>query len=336
MTAIVDSTTTSANYPLQPLQLREQKQLKVKALTQAPEFARPLRPHWVAYLARNWSDRLAGEILVSKRQDGTHRLLTGNHRWAARLLRREHEDFFNCLVYYGLTVQEEAEIYLAQDRNRLRHTAADDFLAMVTQGDPVALGIEEIVRDLGLHITPYGLAGYGRTRIRAVASLLRAWEMTGRADLQLALELLRDEWLPGIRGASSSRRTVFSEVTIVPMAVFLNVYRHDSAFTVAWLRHALQRESLDEYERKYLAQRTAALGRPTNTVATLYGVLALLDIYNHGRRLENRLDEASARQGAQTRFGEARANAPFQPSGATVQADARRLIATLPGQLEGI
>jgi hypothetical protein len=313
---------------LEPLKMHEQKGLRVDALSQAPEFARPLRPHWVASLARTWNPRLCGEVLVSKRPDGSYRLLTGNHRWAAKLLRKEGADFFNCLVYYGLTVEEEAEVYLAQDKNRLRHTAADDFLAMVTQGDPVALGIQAIVDDLGLHITPYGLAGYGKTRIRAVSALLRTWETAGAGPLEKSLELIRDEWLPGVSGGPS-RRTAFSEATILPLAVFIKLYSADPAFRMANLRAALERDGLGEYERKYMAQRSAAAARPTAGVATLYGVLALVDTYNYGRRLDNRLDETVARKSAQTRFGEERANLPYQSTGKTPQADAKRFIATL-------
>lgn len=314
-----------------PRPLREQVRLRIDRLSQAPEFARPLRPHWVAHLARTWDEQLAGEVLVSLREDDTYRLLTGNHRWAAKLLRKEGRHFFDCLVYAGLTVEEEATIYLAQDRDRLRHTAADDFLAMVRQGDPVALGIDAIVADLGLHITPYGLAGYGKTRIRAVAALLRTWETAGEDCLRQALELIRDEWLPSIQ-QGPSRRTAFSEATVLPLAMFIRLYRADPAFRLANLRAAMQRDGLAEYERKYVAQRTTAAARPTAGVATLYGVLALVDAYNYGRRLDNRLDETVARKSAQTRFGEERANQSYQATGKTPQADAKRFIATLPGQ----
>ena len=313
--------------PLAPLKMRKQGLFSANRLTQAPEYARPLRPHWVASLARAWDDQLVGELLISKRADGTYRLMTGNHRWAARLLRREGDKFFNCLVYYGLTVEEEARIYLAQDKNRLHHTAADDFTAMVKAGDPVAIGIDAMVRDLGLHIAPYANAGYGRTRIRAVSALLRGWQAAGADNLRDALELIRDEWLPHISGTSGTRRTAFSETTIVPMAVFLRLYRDDPDFTMANLRVSLDRDQLDGYERKYMAQRNTALARPSTSVATLYGVLALVDTYNYGRR-QHRLDEAVARQNAQTRFGGVRSNSPYQSGvpGSTPMADARRFI----------
>ena len=79
-----------------------------------------------------------------------------------------------CLVYYGLTVEQEAMIYLAQDRSRLRHSAADDFTALLRQGDPVAVGIERVLGRLGLEITPYGGAGWSKNRVRAVGGLFWA------------------------------------------------------------------------------------------------------------------------------------------------------------------
>lgn len=308
------------------LRQRKQEPIPADRLSQAPEYARPLRPHWVASLARTWNNLLVGELLVSKRGDGSIRLMTGNHRWAARLLRREGHLLFHCLTYTGLTVAEEAEIYLAQDKNKLRHTAADDFLAMVQANDPVALTIKDIVADLGLHITPYGAAGYGRTRIRAVSALLRAYETSGHDALYTALLLIRDHWLPGVLGTAGSRRSAFSEATILPLAAFVHVYGDDPNFKLPNLRSAMDRDDLAAYEHKYNAQRMAASARPTAGVATLYGVLALLDSYNYGRRVENRLDEAVARKSAQTRFGEARANAGYTGQGTTPIADARRFI----------
>jgi hypothetical protein len=263
-----------------------------------PGYARPLRPKWVNRLVREWRDDEAGTLIVSQR-DGRYYLVAGNHRWAAVLQKGEPEFPFDCQVFEGLTEPEEARIYLAQDVRRLRHSAADDFQARLTQGDPIARGVKAVLDDLGLEVSPYGEAGFAKNRIRAVAGLLKSYEVNGRGNLHLALRLLRDEWGEEAPHLLHRQKTIYSEAGIVSLSTFLRLYGSSSSpLDVPKLRAAMRREGLAGWETRFNAQRLLSKTRALGGVATLFGILAWIDLYNHNRRTGNRLNEAVARTNA--------------------------------------
>lgn len=275
-----------------------QRVLAARLLERPAEYARPLRPHWVNRLVREWNKRKVGVLLVSQRPDGGYRALTGNHRVASRLQDHEPDYAFDCLVYENLSLQEEAAIYLAQDDERLRHSVADDFPAMLLNDDPTAKGVARVLDRLDLEIAPYGMAGYGKHRVRCVSSLLTAYEVNGEYDLERALGLLRDEWGDEAHHLVNPKKSVYSEGTVNSLPAFLRLYGSPDQrpLDIPWLRKAMQREGLAGWERRWQAHRSESATRPQGGVAILYGVLSWVDLYNYSRREENRLDDVVARR----------------------------------------
>lgn len=275
-----------------------QRVLAARLLLMPTEYARPLRPHWVTRLVREWNKRKVGVLLVSQRPDGTYRALTGNHRVASRLQDGEPDYAFDCLVYENLSLQEEAAIYLSQDDERLRHSVADDFKAMLVNDDPTAKGVQRCLDRASLEIAPYGLAGYGRNRVRCVSALLNAYETNGEEDLTRALQLLKDEWGDLEHHPSNPKKSIYSEATVNSLPAFLRLYGapDQRPLDYPWLRKAMAREGLEGWERVWHAHRSASVTKPQGGIAILYGVLAWVDLYNRSRREENRLDDLLARR----------------------------------------
>jgi hypothetical protein len=265
--------------------------LPARSLRFPPEYGRPIRKGWVTRLVREWNDRKVGTLLVSFRDDGDYYVMAGNHRVKARVQDGDADFMFDCLVYYGLTLDQEAAIYLAQDAERLRHTTADDFPAMLARGDHDALGVQAILDDLGLEIAPYGESGFRKSRVRAVSALLESYAANGPDNLRLALTLLRDEWGEEAPHLASAKKSIYSEATVNSLPAFFRLYdTGDSPLEIPWLRHAMRKQGIVAWEEQWQRHRMASKNRPHGGVAIVYGVLSWLDLYNYGRREKNRLD----------------------------------------------
>lgn len=291
--------------PLPPLKMHKTQSIPARSLTLIAHphgYGRPLRPHWVDTLTEKWDDDKVGVLLVSCRaEDHQYYVLAGNHRVAAKQQAGEPDFLFDCKVHYGLTLPEEADIYLAQDAERLRHTTGDDFLAMLARGDEAATGVKAILDDLGLEVAPYGAAGWKANRVRAVAGLLNAWETNGEDNVRLALGLIRDEWLHEQAGFQHTRKSIWAESITTTLPVFLRLYNlQGSLLEISWLRRAMQREGVAGWEERWQHHRMAAKSRPQGGGALIYGVLSWLDLYNYRRREPNVLDEMVARRASKT------------------------------------
>lgn len=286
---------------LAPLVTTRHEKLPARSLRRPEEYGRPIRPHWVNRLIRDWDDQKQGELLVSQRADGRYYTITGNHRVRSRVEAGQRMHLFDCLVYTGLSLAEEAGIYLAQDSERLRHSAADNFPALLARRDPTALGVQRVLDAVGLEIAPFQGAGFRATRVRAVSALLNAYEVSGEDRLRLALEMLRDHWGDAERLQPNAKKSIYSEATVNSLPAFLRLYDTPEApLDVGWLRHAMDKHSFDAWEDSWVRHRQAAKSRPQGGIAILYGVLSWLDLYNYGRRDQNRLDDYVARRQSKT------------------------------------
>ena len=123
----------------------------------------------VLQMAENFNPAALGTITVSSRGDGTMVILDGRHRVeAARLA--DYKGLMPAMVYYGLTLEEEAEMFLKLNDFKTPSTIAK-FLVRVTQGDPEAVEINRILEDAGWKVMPGGMRGY----FAAVASIQRVY-----------------------------------------------------------------------------------------------------------------------------------------------------------------
>ena len=163
---------------------------------------------------------------------------------ASRLQDGEPDYAFDCLVYENLSLQEEAAIYLAQDDERLRHSVADDFPAMLVNDDPVAKGVQRCLDAVGLEVAPYGEAGHKKNRVRCVSALLNAYETNGEYDLTRALELLRDEWGEEEHHPANPKKSIYAESTVNSLPAFLRLYSGPAQrpLDYPWLRKAMRRD----------------------------------------------------------------------------------------------
>lgn len=159
------------------------------------EYAqRPLRVDHVDRMLRNFDPDKLGVMVVSKR-DGVFWILDGQHRRQVMIGVGWGDQQAFCEIYEGLTIPEEAEIFLGRN-HRLNVTPLANFKVSVTAGRTAEVQIDKIVRSLDLAV------GSGTGRVQAVGTLLKIYEKLGPDILARALLVAYQSFgVPGIEAA---------------------------------------------------------------------------------------------------------------------------------------
>lgn len=111
-----------------------------------------------------------------KRADGKYVVLDGQHRRAAALL-VEFNGKVQCSVREGLTLQEEARLFLDLNNSKMV-SPISKFQVRVIQGDPAAVAINRVLESMGWEVSSSNSDG----RFRSVAAIERVYDGVGLAD----------------------------------------------------------------------------------------------------------------------------------------------------------
>ena len=134
---------------------------------------RPVNQHRVERIAENFNPAAVRTLAVSKRDD-RYVVLDGNHRLhAMRELGFSNGHLVQCEVYTGLSIEEEASLFLEMNDGK-KPTYRESFPIRVTQRDPDALAVKEIIESAGFTVAKDGRAAEGS--IRAVDSVERVYK----------------------------------------------------------------------------------------------------------------------------------------------------------------
>lgn len=105
----------------------------------------------VKKIAAEFDLNKCGMILVSYRSDtGLFAIIDGSHRFeAARLIGMQT---MVCQILTGLSVEQEALVFAAQNENCVRLTENDLLKAQVRAGDEIAIGFQNLCREFGIKL----------------------------------------------------------------------------------------------------------------------------------------------------------------------------------------
>lgn len=153
-------------------------------------------PAWAQDLANRFDPDKIQTPHVSIRDDGSKWLMDGQHTVGAMRLVGWGDQSLQCWIYRGLTVEQEADMYLSLN-DRKTQTALNKFKVAVNAGYPDESDIDRIARNLGLHVGTDGEAG-GMT---CPGALTRVYKLGGPKALQRSLRIARDAYGdPGLTG----------------------------------------------------------------------------------------------------------------------------------------
>jgi hypothetical protein len=143
-------------------------------------YQRELDETRVQRIVDEFNPALLGALEVSQR-NGKFAVFDGQHRLAA--LKALGKDTAPCIVHEGLSVAEEAALFVQLQTQRKALSPYDRFRARLRAGEPAAIEIQQIAKDRGYTIVR---GGHDR-QIGAVASLDRVYARGGGDLLDKAL-----------------------------------------------------------------------------------------------------------------------------------------------------
>lgn len=230
-----------------------------------PQVNRDVDLAWVADLARRYDRANVGTLVVSARANGQYIVIDGQHRVLAARDALQGDTEFHCDLRYGLTVADEAALFLELNKRR-QVSPVDRFRKSVVAGHEPETSIDAVLNSLGIgmtrHVGPRTVGGP-----RAVTSLQRKG---GDALLALTISTALEAWPNDADGLCEEILRGLGEV----------LHRHRDEIDVR------------TFARRLKTRKTAGgLRGQAKTAASIHGGAlwnhvadALVSAYNHGRR----------------------------------------------------
>jgi hypothetical protein len=234
----------------------EMRQIVAAQLSTDRRFNRGIKMHWVRKIALNFDSDKFKPIVVSERTDLTginmaktvaYVIIDGQHRIMALEQMGWMDQKVPCLVYTGLSFEQEAELFAISD-DVLRLTRYDQHHSAFAAKRPEAVAIQEIVDRHGYCLEP-GLKSGGA--IQCVGALYDVYREGGPEALDEVLLLFKRTWQEkGWQPVSSSFKG---------MRQFLSEYRGDPDFREKRLIQMLKMTPPMDIDRP-ARSATAAIG----------------------------------------------------------------------------
>lgn len=205
-------------------------------------YQRHHRPEWSRKIAVDFDPDKFEPLRVSDRGDGRYAVIDGQHRLASIELLGWLDCPLPCLVYHGLTINQEAELYATQ-MDRLKLSPQDTHLAAVTAGRPDAVLVEDAIRNAGYRTTLARTKQYDV--IDAISTCYAILRTSSQEMLSRILALLAQTWMP--------RQWQPKPEALLGLRAFLS--RYDGEYDEARLRSVLEGLPPEDLKRLESGQR---------------------------------------------------------------------------------
>lgn len=182
-------------------------------------YQRPVRQRHVNKLVREWNPTYLTPIEVSLR-DGKYNVVNGQHRVAAiRRIMGGKDTLVNCLVYTGMTYEQEAAMYYLLDKTTGHLKLANAVKALLESGtDPELIDIKQRIERAGFTWAldkPSGVT----YEIKPVREIISAYQKLGGRTFSRMLGLMAGTW----HGTQNSLKSGM----ISGMALFLKTHENE-------------------------------------------------------------------------------------------------------------
>ena len=158
----------------------------------ARNYQREIKPHLVKRILEKFEWRKFGAVVLSRQADGRFLVVEGQHRCKAAMLHPDVHRVPAVIVPHADTA-EEADSFLAINRDRMAVTSVEQYWAALTAGDPRTLAIAAVLEAAGCDV----VASQGQYRpnlTNAISALHRSIQRYGDAATRRALLVIRAAW----------------------------------------------------------------------------------------------------------------------------------------------
>lgn len=170
----------------------EEKWLRADRLVIDPIYQRPKVRETIRKVSEEFDARAFGALYVSERADGSQVVIDGQQRLTAVVEAMQWGDqLVPCLVYYGLTVEEEADLFVKYNGPRTKPRPLDMYRADLARKDPTAIAIESIISKRNLRLIA-GSTSSGS--IQSIAAVRNVYDRAGADVLGRTLDVIVGAW----------------------------------------------------------------------------------------------------------------------------------------------
>lgn len=148
-------------------------------------------PAAVKRMCADFKEESVGLLTVSARDNGEFHVMDGQHRRAALKALFGNDYMVRCEVHYGLTLADEAELFVRLNTHHAPNTK-DRFRNRLVYADPDTIAIRDLVRRYGYEVSFHGTA---RGKITAIAALEAIYKRAnGPEALDKTLWVMDSTW----------------------------------------------------------------------------------------------------------------------------------------------
>ena len=157
--------------------------IQVSDLETDPRVQRPLDLNKVERIIKHFNVDALGTLTISRRVVGGHVpmniIIDGQHRWMAVRQVTDNTGLVSCHVFEGLTVPQEAEMFLDLN-NTTKPSVMSKFFVRGTAEDPAAVNISAMLHSYGWTVSPQSANG----NINAIAAVERLYHLSERDNVE--------------------------------------------------------------------------------------------------------------------------------------------------------
>jgi len=165
-------------------------------------------------IIKTFDPDLLGVIICSMRENGDVAIIDGSHRYHALTRMNQFDLCINALVYFGLSLQDEAKIFALSNQEHTKPSTVDIFKAGIVAGDEITIAINAILNKNGFYVG----VGPGNNKIRALVTLKRIYINAGANILDQTIRI--------IKAAYGSNSDVMRDQLMSAVAVILYRYKN--------------------------------------------------------------------------------------------------------------
>lgn len=161
-------------------------------------------------IIRNYNPKAIGVITLSMRENGDLYIIDGAHRVEALKKMNLGEYDVNSIVYFELSLSDEAELFVLFNNSRTKPKRSDLHKAAVIAGDANSILIDQMLERNGLRIENRPTDGV----VRAIGTLHKVGNKIGIDNLEKVVKILRDAYGPHSSSFQSELLTALSMIVI--------------------------------------------------------------------------------------------------------------------------
>lgn len=236
-------------------------------------YQRDLVDAKVNLIVKNFNPKAVGVVILSCRENGDLYIIDGAHRIAAMMKMGLSKEDVNSVVYFDLTLAQEAELFVLLNENRTKPKRSALHKAAAKAGDKTSMEVEAMLAKLGLSIGDKPGQGF----VRAIGTLHKVNDRIGNVNLEKVLSVLKESF-----GSHSSS---FQSEFIMAISMIVVKYKSVDEQRLVKTLSALG-------DATFLINKAAnAAGTKTPFAKHLTLAVMVLDAYNSKLRA-NRLDRS--------------------------------------------